>query len=166
MARSFIYYNIEGLQSIDNILHQLPEKYGKKPIIAAFRRGAKIYLTSLQKTSNATSSLKSFIKAKATKGIGLLSGIYGEKPKGKVNDYIPEYFKYYWKNYGTLTFRASNHQFKYRRRARTSKWKGGIKPVNFAERSWAETKDKVQETIEKELESETLKFLNKHKVNE
>lgn len=154
-----IEYEITGTENLEKIFEQLPAKYGKKPIQAAFRKGARAFTTVLRRnTPNQTGETRKSIKAKAGKGPSITVGFSG---KGQ---YMPGYFKAYWSNYGTLSNRNGSHTFTKRRRPQTLSWKGGIKATGFVERSWDETKEKVEQTITTELVNETNKFLKKYAV--
>ena len=153
-------FDIKGTDSIEKILQGLPQKYAKRPMVATFRKGARIFTKELrQNTPKATGETRKAIKVKAQRGIGITAGFSGQ------SSYLPGYFKALWANYGTLENRDSSHTFSRARKAKTSSWSGGIKAQKFVERSWDNTKKQVQDTINKELKTETLKFLNKYKVN-
>ncbi len=155
-----IEIEFDGTENLDQIFEKLPDKYAKKPVVSTFRKGARIFTRVLRKnTPKATGQTRKAIGVKVGKGTKNYSIYVGFRGKGK---YMPAYFKAYWQNYGTLANRDSSHSFQRRRKTKTASWRGGIKPKRFVESSWESTKDKVQETIENELENETVKFLNKY----
>jgi hypothetical protein len=149
----------DGTESLDRIFEKLPAKYAKKPVIATFRKGARVFIRTLRSnTPSASGETKKGIGVKAGKGrnnISISVGFRGGK-------YMPAYQKAFWQNYGTLANRDASHSFQRGRRSVSSKWKGGIQPKRFVERSWQNTQDKVRQIIESELENETVKFLQKH----
>lgn len=152
-------YDIKGTQAIDEILKGLPQKYAKKPMIAAFRRGAREFTKVLRSnTPKDTGETRKAIKVKAERGIGLKVGFTAAKGN------MPGYLKAYWNNYGTLSNRSGSHNFQRPRKSKTSGWQGGIRAGGFVEDSWEQTKVKVEDTIEKELTTQTVKFLQKHAV--
>ena len=65
------------------------------------------------------------------------------------NDF--SFVKARWKNYGTLSNRDPNHQFSTKRKPKTAKWKGGIKPANFFEPAAERGFDKFSKRFIKEL---------------
>ena len=152
-------FEIIGADSLVTIFEQLPEKYGKKPIQAAFRKGAKPFIAALKKSTPVKSgdTLKS-IKVLTGKGASINVGFSGKK------QYMPGYMKAYWSNYGTMANRDRSHSFKQRRKAKTANRQGGIVAKRFVEDSWENTRGEVQKIINDELMNETQKFLNKHKV--
>ena len=150
---------ITGAKSLDLIFKQLPLKYGKKPMVSAFRKSAKAFVSVLKRNTPVdTGATKKAIKVKALRGAAITVGFQAGKGK------MPEYMKAYWANYGTLTNRVSGHQFKKGRKSKSSGWAGGIRAGGFVESSWDQTKNQVQNNIETNLKLETMKFLNKHKV--
>jgi HK97 gp10 family phage protein len=156
MAKTEI--EIIGIQELSNIFAQLPEKYGKKPVVAAFRKGAAIFSKQLkQSTPTASGDTRKSIKVKALRGAAINVGFQG---KGN----MPAYFKAYWNNYGTLSNRNASHQFKKSRKRITANWSGGIRAGGFVENAWEQTKNTVQTTINTELETQTVKFLQKHAI--
>lgn len=153
-------YHIQGTENVEQILKGLPMKYAKKPMVATFRRAARVFTKELrQSTPKATGETRKSIKVKALRGIGITAGFSGK------SQYMPGYFKAYWKNYGTLSKRDAGHTFAKPRKSKSAHWGGGIESTGFVETSWSRTKKQVQTTIETELKNETVKFLNKHKVN-
>ena len=151
---------ITGAAELTQIFEQLPMKYGKKPIQAAFRKGARIFTTALKRNTPAASgATRKAIKVKAQRGASITVGFSGK------GDLYFAYMKAYWNNYGTLSMRNGSHQFTKARKSKSSGWSGGIKARGFVEQSWDQTKEQVQQTINTELVNETVKFLNKYKVN-
>lgn len=155
-----VEFQISGVDNVEQILRGLPLKYAKKPMQATFRKAARVFSKELRKnTPKGTGETRKAIKVKAMRGLGITAGFTAG------GAYMPSYFKAYWANYGTYEMRASGHTFKKGRKAATAHYKGGAKPLGFVETSWEATKKQVQNTIETELKTETLKFLNKYKVN-
>lgn len=154
-----VEFDIKGTEAIEDILRMLPQKYAKKPMVAAFRRAVRPFTKTLKsKTPRDTGDTRKAVKVKAQRGIGITAGFSGAKGN------MPAYMKAYWLNYGTLSNRASGHPFSRPRKSKTSSWRGGIKAKGFVEESWEQTKNTVQDTLEKELKEQTHKFLQKHAV--
>ncbi|MDH5524528.1 MAG: hypothetical protein OEY01_11130 [Desulfobulbaceae bacterium] len=152
-------YEITGATELQQIFAQLPLKYGKKPIQAAFRKGARIFTTALKSnTPTASGETRRSIKVKALRGAAITVGFSGSKGN------MPGYFKAYWSNYGTLALRNSAHKFKKSRKPKSAGWDGGIRAGGFVEESWEQTKNQVEQKITAEIETETRKFLNKYAV--
>lgn len=151
----------DGTESLEQIFEQLPDKYAKKPMVSTFRKGARVFTRTLRRnTPKETGETRKAIGVKVGKGSRNLSIAVGFRG-GK---YYSNYMKAYWQNYGTLANRAGSHSFQRGRRTISSNWKGGIRPKFFVERSWENTQDQVQQVIENELETQTVKFLQKHAV--
>jgi len=158
---AFTELEFTGAESLEDIFEKLPAKYAKKPMVSTFRKGARIFTRTLRKnTPKDTGETRKGIGVKAGRGSRNLSISVGFRG-GK---HMSAYMKAYWQNYGTLNNRAASHSFQRGRRTVSSNWKGGIRPKFFVERSWESTQDQVQQTIENELEAETVKFLQKHAV--
>ena len=152
-------FEIIGADNIAKVFEQLPFRYGKKPVVAAFRKGAKPFVSVLRKnTPKQTGETRKSIKVKALRGAAITVGFSG------AGSYLPGYIKAYWNNYGTLSNRDAGHRFTKARKSKSSSWQGGIKATGFMEKSWEETKNQVQDTIDTELETQTVKFLNKYRV--
>ena len=155
-----VEYHIDGTQSIETILQGLPLKYAKKPVVATFRKAARPFTKVLRSnTPTQTGETRKSIKVIAQRGIGVAVGFSGK------SQYMPGYFKAYWSNYGTLDNRNTAHSFVKPRKGKSASWSGGVRATGFVEDSWEQTKNTVETTIVKELQNETLKFLNKYKVN-
>ena len=71
----------------------------------------------------------------------------------KGDDYISEWQRNIWVEYGTLANRSKKHRFKSPRRRRSASWKGGIKPVLATERAWAEKQSTVFSNIAREVKA-------------
>lgn len=79
---------------------------------------------------------------------GKVSGAVGLfKGKGQYNGNQPEkgskvddWFKYYWKEYGTLDNRDPGHHFDRKRKSVSKEWKGGIQPAHEFESARARAK--------------------------
>lgn len=98
----------------------------------------------------------------ATISAGIQSKIIGIQLNDK-NTY-DAYFPLYWSNYGTLTRRDTTHQFKNKIKAQSANRRGGVRPLLFVERSWEQTKAQSEQIIQKELVTQTEKFLKKYAI--
>ena len=150
-----------GLEGIQEILNKLPLQYAKKPVLAAFRKGSKPFLQEVKNRSPRRSG-------DMNKGLGV-TGVKDKNDiavrvgyKGGKN--MPNWFKAYWSSYGTYASRSSVHQFVRARRSKSAKYKGGIKPKYFVDLAWDSTKEQVANIITKEIEDQTVKFLQKNAV--
>lgn len=150
-------FEISGLDNLQTILKQLPEKFAKKPVQQTFRKAARPLLASIKKGApKATGQTKKAARIIAGKGANISVGFSGK------GSYMPAYFKAYWKAYGTLERRDPLHSFKNRRKEKTKWRQGGISASRFVERAWDQTREAVQKTIESDLYNNTIKFLQKH----
>ena len=164
-----IEIELTGHEQLMEIFEKLPEKWGKKPIMATLRKGA----TSVRKQikQNFPSQIKQLEKAvniKAGRGLSLSVGVFGKKGYVTLRDGrdYDVYFPIYWFNYGTYARRDGSHRFQRARKSITVKRSGGIHPANFIERSWEQSRSQAEQIINSELQNETVKFLKKHAVND
>lgn len=154
-AAKVIDVQIYGEENLHEILQQLPEQFTRKPITAAFRKGAQPLIKEIR--ANSVGSLKKAAKIRASKKVTAIS--VGFSGKGS---YMPSYFKAYWSNYGTLENRASFHAFKYERKAKSAHMLGGIQPRLVVEKAWDRTKSVVKSLIDELVYSMTMDYLKKN----
>ena len=80
-------------------------------------------------------------------GGGRKKGLVWERVSGnerfKGDNYISQWQRNIWLEYGTLSNRAKGHRFRSPRKPKTSSWKGGIKPNLATERAWESTRSIV-----------------------
>jgi hypothetical protein len=156
----------EGMENLQRIFRDFPEKGYRKPVIAAFRKAAEPVKRAM--ISNLPGNLKPLrkaVKIKPGKGrsLTLAVGIYarqGVYRNRKGQDWDP-YQLAYWHNYGTLANRDPEHQFKTGRRKKTAGYRGGIRPMRFVERAWEESKGQAQKEFEVAVDKEITKWLEK-----
>lgn len=125
-------------ERVKSFFNDLPEKVGDNGIISMLRNG----VTPLNGAIRAAlpGHLKKF---KSTLGAQRLKtrkpilsvGIYDRKlrfsnKRGVIWD---AFTILYWHNYGTLSNRASGHNFAESRKGKTAAFKGGIRPLQFFE---------------------------------
>jgi len=167
VAKNAVTLEFSGTENLQQIFNKLPAQYAKKPVQAAFRKGAAPFIKSLKSTMPpALKKVSKAIGIKNGKGPYISAGIQAKKIGIKLNDgnTYDAYFPLYWSNYGTLTRRDTSHQFKNKIKASSSKRKGGIRPLLFVERSWEQTKQQAESIISKELVTQTEKFLQKYAI--
>lgn len=167
--REPVVIELSGEEQLFEIFEKLPEKWGKKPIMATLRKGANSVRKQIKQ--NFPPELKSMVRAvgvKAHRGISLSVGVLGKKGMATLKDGrdYDVYFPIYWFNYGTYAERHSGHKFKFARKAKTANRRGGIKPQLFVEKSWEQSRGTAEQIINNELQNETVKFLKKYAVNE
>lgn len=159
MARQPVTIEFTGLENVQEILNKLPAQYAKKPIQAAFRKAAKPFIQVLKTSApNDTGETAKAIGIKAGKGASITVGFRTG------SGYMPAWFKAYWRNYGTLANRDTAHAFIQKRKAKTANRKGGVIPLRFVEKAWEQTKGQTEEIVQKELVTQTEKFLQKYAV--
>ena len=166
-SREPVVVEFTGEEQLMEIFEKLPEKWGKKPIVATLRKGANSVRKQIR--ANFPTEIKPLIKAlsvKAGRGISLSVGVFGKKGFVTLKDGrdYDVYFPIYWNNYGTYSERTGEHTFKYARKSKTSSRSGGIRAQLFIERSWEQSKQRAEQIINKELETETVKFLKKYAI--
>lgn len=150
-----------GTESIQEILNKLPMQYSRKPVLAAFRKGARPFIQEIKNRSPRRSG--EMIKGvgisnvKDRNDIAIRVGFRGGK-------YITNWFKAYWQSYGTYSRRSQVHQFVRPRKSRTAKWGGGIRPKYFVDLAWQTTREQVADIVTKEMEAQTVIFLQKHAI--
>ena len=81
----------------------------------------------------------------------------------KGDDYISEWQRNIWVEYGTLANRSRTHTFKSPRRRRSARWKGGIKAIMATERAWQTTGSSVINRIPAEVKAAADKFDKRNK---
>jgi hypothetical protein len=167
-SREPVVIELTGEEQLNEIFEKLPEKWGKKPVLSTFRKGANAVRKQIR--ANFPQQIKSLSPAvgiKAGRGISLKVGIFGKKGYVRLKDGkdYDVYFPIYWFNYGTYAERASEHTFKQSRKSKSANRSGGITAQLFVEKSWEQTKKQAEQIINDELKNETLKFLKKHAVN-
>lgn len=148
-----------GVENLQQIFNKLPGQYAKKPVQAAFRKAARPFIQALKRSApHATGETAKAIGIKAGKGPYIAVGYRAGK------GYMPAWFKAYWSNYGTYANRERSHTFKSKRKDKTAARRGGIVPKLFVERSWEQTKSQAEQIAQKELVTQTEKFLQKHAI--
>lgn len=78
--------------------------------------------------------------------------------RSKGDNYISEWQRNIWVEFGTLANRTRSHKFKSARREKSIRWKGGIKPVLAADKAWGETQSTVIANIPKEVKKSAEKY--------
>lgn len=156
MAREAVTIEFTGLENLQEIFNKLPAVQGKKIVQAAFRKASKPFVQALK--AAAPGSTGKAVGIKAGKGPFIAVGFIGKGDKKF------SYFKAYWKNYGTLANRDASHTFRSKRKPKYASRRGGIVPERFVERSWEETKDQVEKSVQTELIIQTDKLLKKYAI--
>lgn len=100
-------------------------------------------------------------KAKKTQQGNISAAVGAYKGKGHVKEgsEVDDWFKWYWKEYGTLANRDPLHQFKQKRKARTREWQGGITPAHKFEAVKPEMKRVFQQSFDAEIRKEFEKVM-------
>ena len=122
---------------------------------------------ALRKTAPAR--FRSLIKSKVAKGqlsrnMFATFGYFKGKVKGKE---IPDWFKAYWKNYGTLTHRDPSHQFREPVKhggttaAKNRRNNVGQEHENFYDASLPAAVDTFKKTFEKQMDKKSKDLLKK-----
>jgi hypothetical protein len=165
-------FSIEGLENLNRMMNEFPEKGYKKPVMAAFRKAAvPVRKAMVSELPENLKSLKAAMKSSASKGkeprllVGVFAGA-GLYRNSKGKEWDP-YQIALWHNYGTLANRA-NRFHKFKKPPRTKKPKSGwttgqamaagLRAGLFVERAWEKSKREAQSIFEKVAEKEIDKF--------
>mgnify|MGYP001313732041 CR=1 FL=1 len=165
--RNPVTIEFSGVENLQEIFNKLPEQYAKKPVQAAFKKAAKPFIAAVKSNlPSRLSSLQKIINTVNNRGAGITAGVLSKKAMVTLKDKreYDAFFPVYWSNYGTYANRDSSHKFVQKRKAKTANRKGGIVPLRFVEKSWDQTKVQVEETVQKELITQTDKFLQKYAI--
>ncbi len=169
-SREPVVVELTGEEQLLEIFEKLPERWGKKPILATLRKGANSVRKQIKQ--NFPPELKSMVRAVGVKAerkaIALKVGVLSKKGMVTLKDGrdYDVFFPIYWFNYGTYAERASGHNFKKGRKSVSANRRGGIKAGLFIEKSWEQSRQTAENIINTELETETVKFLKKYAVND
>lgn len=151
-----MYVKLEGYDAAMRGLERFPSKV-LKATTDSMRMAGRKAATELRRT--APGKFRRLVKSKVMKG-QLTRNAYATFGyfKGKVvGDGIPDWFKAYWKNYGTLTHRDPNHHFREPvKPGGTSAAKGrknnvGQAHENFYEAALPEAARVFQKTFEEQM---------------
>lgn len=132
-------FRIEGLDDCFRCLDMAPEnavKMVNTALRTASRKTAKQIRMKMPFTFGRLVRYKVF-KGKITGDTNALVGLFNNKKREKnENKEVSDWFKAYWKNYGTLRHRDPDHQFLYKIRwERPKRNKEGQLPERFFERA-------------------------------
>lgn len=162
-------FSLTGDKELLKMFKDFPEGGYRKPILASFRKAAvpvkKAMIAGLPPN---IAAMKKAIKVVPYKGKDPELGV-GAFKKGMMyqnrrgQNWNP-YMLIYWFNYGTLSKRASDHQFLKARTKKSSGWKGGIEAGKFIEKAWESNKDQALKIFEETVDKEIVKFFEKYAV--
>lgn len=151
---------IDGADRVEKMLREYPGEMGKL-IKKAMRRAAKPHLATIR-GSVPFPEWKSdlTIKAKVVEKKGrymLTAGVFGVERIG--NKEIPAYYKWLWRNYGTLQNRDPNHSFKTKiKNAKGRRNNIGQPATGEFERITAGAAEKIAEDVRDTIENSIDKF--------
>ena len=151
-------YHIEGLDECIRSMDKAPEymvKVAKAAMKAGGKKGARILR---QRTPARWRRLVAFKLSRGviTQDTYLMIGYFNKDRKKAKHDYIPDWFKAYWKDYGTLARRDPNHEFSYpvKEKVTTYNDDGSEKYRSFAQKYRRNDKGQFPEHIfEEAIES-------------
>jgi hypothetical protein len=165
--RQPVTVEFDGTENLMEIFEKMPEQYSRKLVQQTFKKAAKVFTTELkQRIPSAIRKLSGAVNIKAGKGYSVTAGISAKKGYATLKDKrtYDVYFPLYWFNYGTYEKRDPGHAFRFARKPKTRNWNKGIKASLFVETSWTNTRQRVEAEIEKDIETRTNKFLDKHTI--
>ena len=105
--------HIEGLDDCLRCMDAAPQNAVKMAQTAMREAAKKSARTIRQKTPRRFRRLVKYkvFKGQETKNYNALVGLFNKKQTTNGSSEIPDWFKAYWKNYGTLTRRDPSHTF-------------------------------------------------------
>lgn len=148
---------IEGKEAALRALAQCPNRIDKM-VAKALKYAGKNAAKSI-KGNMPDASFKRVVRYKVSKSgesrkliVGLMNLksvlVKGKDVKDKAK--ATAYMAAYWKNYGTLSNRDPQHRFYSARKAKSSKWQGGVPARNF----YADAEVSLGEKIRRDFECE------------
>lgn len=158
-------FKIEGLDDCLRCLDKAPENVVKMVNTAlrtASRKTAKGIRTKMPFTFGRLVRYKVF-RGQITGATNALVGLFN---KGKRNEdgssYIPDWFKAYWMNYGTLKHRDQGHHFQYPIRGdRKRRNNEGQQPQKFFEAAIAGWEGPFMEAFERAMQDQQEKLYDR-----
>lgn len=160
-----ISIQFDGAGRLKELCNQYPERMHRIGIMSAYRVAARPVVRELKKREP---RFKRMVGATAVKSrdkslVMMRVGFNAKKGRGSTSgSNPPDWFKAYWKNYGTLSNRDASHDFVKARRRKTKTWSGGIKPRRTVEKVWSFTSPQVKEILARELENQSDKIIKKY----
>lgn len=153
-----ISYKVEGLKEALAGIEGSPERL-QKILRKAFQEGGKAASRSVrQRTPKRWRKLVRYKVEKSIEGdssalVGYFNSSRGTRGKG---DDMPDWFKAYWKNYGTLKHRDPGHVFDNPIKPNVKRRNNeGQHPENFFETAMERMEDAFIETVEQVLQANT-----------
>lgn len=151
------YVKLEGVDDALKTLKEYPNK-----INSVVKKSLKVAVTHTIQSmkSFAHPKFRKIVKYKLMSGRSpaIKFGFFGTKGETPAGGKVPVWFKAYWKNYGTLDSRFPGHAFERKRKQATKKWRGGIMPVLFFERSVVGKEQEIYSRFENALIGEVKKL--------
>lgn len=150
---------IEGYEGAMEILNRYPDN-SIKAVKAAMRNAVKPILSNI-KSQAPSAGTRKIVKAKFVRSdnLSLLFGFYGNKRGNKGSREVPDWFKAYWINYGTLKMRYAGHKFQFPVKRNTFKRSAGIKPRLYFEAATEGKEGIILQNFNKELEIQVKKII-------
>lgn len=156
------------IDGIDDVMREFERAPGEilKASLKASRAAARDTAKSIKKRIPSRWAKLTSSKVKKSREGQVYGSIGLFNREGRGNN-IPDWFKAYWFNYGTLEGRDPSHRFDNPVRkahtvvARRNKNKGGIKAQNFFEHALAGWEDTFAKAFQERLEKEKYKLANK-----
>lgn len=154
------YVKIEGVDALNRLFEQLGDN-ADKSIKKAMRKASRATVRRIKDaipqelTDEARElTIKANVKAarsKSSAGIICETGVFGEL-RGNGGE-IPAWFKYYWKNSGTMDGRDPQHYFSNPTRKGSPKNPAGQKAQRFFERATDGEAERIADEVVSELKS-------------
>jgi hypothetical protein len=155
-------FKIEGLDDCLRCMDAAPGNV-KKITKTALREAAKVTRRQIKMATPKRFQRLSGFKLKTVKGeMSLWIGLFQKDGQMKPGAPIPDWFKAYWKNYGTLKHRDPSHKFKYPIRTTRKKrnWEGQPHE-NFFEGAIAGWEGPFMEAFERAMQDQQEKLYDR-----
>jgi hypothetical protein len=155
-------FKIEGLDDCLSCMDAAPGNV-KKITKTALREAAKVTRRQIKMATPKRYQRLSGFKLKTVNGeMSLWIGLFQKDGQMKPGAPIPDWFKAYWKNYGTLKHRDPSHKFKYPIRTTRKKrnWEGQPHE-NFFEGAIAGWEGPFMEAFERAMQDQQEKLYDR-----
>jgi hypothetical protein len=164
---SSLSFNIEGINELDSFLKNHSKELDGSVCDSLAKGGRVISKEIASRMPDNLKKFKSILSMKKyPKAINpsVLVGFFGRK-LNYVNRRGIKWDAFnlvYWANYGTLSNRDKSHAFSSARKSKSSKWRGGIRPLRFFDDAVNSSMEQGLETAQADLDNIIDKVSDKY----
>lgn len=158
-----VTYEVEGLKEALSAIDDAPARL-KKIVDKAFKEGGKVASRSVrQKTPKRWKKLVRYKVEKSLRGnTSALIGYFNSSRGTRGKKEMPDWFKAYWKNYGTLSHRDPSHKFDNPIKPHVKRRNNvGQYPEHFFETAMERMEDAFMQKVEEVLKANEDQILSK-----